>query len=112
MYGDMMYCNNCGKPFMDVWHGHDTRQNKKLLSNCSHCMSCSVFNASQFIENYEKHAPNQHSNTILYKHIKNLFETWAVSWWASEQEEVFLTKKEQENVRKNLAILSSPKVYI
>ena len=129
-----MYCNNCGKPFMDVWRGHDTRTNKKVLSNCPHCKSCSVLNGSQFIENYETRAPNQHSNTILYKHIKQLYTKYCLTWKARYPSDVFVTTKEQANFHRHFLIhlafscgitfdemaaalsvfnnTSSPKVYI
>ena len=97
-----MYCNNCGKPFMDVWRGHDTRTNKKVLSNCPHCKSCSVLNGSQFIENYEKRAPNQHSNTILYKHMKDLFLIWYDTKKVSKPAKIFLTKAESDNYNEQL----------
>ena len=115
MYGDMMYCNNCGKPFMDVWRGHDTRTNRKLLSNCPHCKSCLVLNGSQFIENYETRAPNQHSNTILYKHIKQLYTKYcskATKRIVNRPSDVFLTVKEIANFKKHFLNTSSPKVYI
>ena len=103
MYGDMMYCNNCGKPFMDVWRGHDTRTNKKVLSNCPHCKSCSIINASQFMEEWKNNNgrinanQHRHSASIFYQHIKRLHEKWLKTWVFIKPSPVFLTKKESAN---------------
>ena len=105
MYGDMMYCNNCGEVFMDEWRGHDTRTNNRLISNCPFCDSCSCLNASQFIERYEKRVrQNMYSATAFYKHIKGLYMKYCLTWKAKLPADIFLTKKEKENFRKHFLV--------
>jgi hypothetical protein len=71
MYGDMMYCRNCGKIFKDTWRLRDTRT-EQVLTNCPFCKSCSTINASAFIEKYEK--AGGESNGGKYKTMKQIYE--------------------------------------
>ena len=49
MFGDKMYCMNCGKIFRDTWTPHNTRTDN-IISNCPFCMCMHTINASVLLE--------------------------------------------------------------
>ncbi len=98
MYGDMMYCKNCGNAFKDCWRGHDTRKENLLISNCPKCYSKHTMNADAFIEKYEaQDTQNRYSYTILYNHLKTLEEKFDLCRQKDRLPDIFLTKQEKIN---------------